>query len=654
MTDLRDHLQPHTGVGLPKHQQAIAAACAHPRRHFVEFEESATEQSIPARFAQQVKRHGQRVAVKTRERGWTYQELNRRANRVAEMILAMLGHGPEPVCLLFASGIDAVAGLLGTLKAGKFYVPLDPAFPHARLAAILEDSGARLLLTSDSNRDRISEFTSARVCLLDMSELDDEALDKDVFTSISPTDLACLIYTSGSTGQPKGVMQTHRTLLHWAMVHTNELRITPEDRLTFLHSWSVGSGLFHLWASLLNGAALFPFDVRVSAADQLARYLRQERLTVYHSIPAVFRELTASFSGQERFPDLSRIILSGAPMLAEDVELYKRYFAANSILLHMMGAAEIGWVRRYFINETTKTNIDGIPVGYAVKNSEVMLLEQETGETIDGARIGEIAVKSRYLAFGYWRQPEETVAKFAPAPEGAGLRIYRTGDIGRMEPDGLIFHAGRKDFQVKVRGHRVEIGEVERALVEHPSLKEAAGVGRRIYGDTQLVAYVVPAPGHNPNVSELRSFLKDRLADYMLPATYVTLVALPRTPNGKLDYAALPPPDTVRPPFAGAYMAPETELEWTIALAWREVLALERVGLHDNFFDLGGNSLLLAQLHRRLQADLRKDIPIVHMLQHTTVSALVRYLAPQACETAAIGSVDDCNEPLRAVPHPTC
>src|SRR5436305_668015 len=312
------------GAALPSQQQAIRARCVRPTAGFVDFDEGATEQSISARFAQQVARHRDRVAVKAEQRAWTYHELNRMANRVASAILATQGHGAEPVALLFANGTHAITAALGTLKAGKFYVPLDAAFPHARLASILEDAGARLLVTNTHTHSLASRLTAGRVGLLDVDMLDAHVSDDDPSTLNSPADLACLIYTSGSTGRPKGVMHTHRSLLHWAMVHTDDLQITPEDRLTLLHSWSVGSGLFHLWASLLNGATLLPFDVRLGAGDHLARWLLQEQVTMYHSVPAVFRQMAAALTGQERFRDRSRINLSGAPMIPDDIELYKR------------------------------------------------------------------------------------------------------------------------------------------------------------------------------------------------------------------------------------------------------------------------------------------------------------------------------------------
>jgi amino acid adenylation domain-containing protein len=639
--------RPFLEPALPSDQQAIRARCAHPSGRFVEFDGGAREQAIPARFGQQVAHHRDRVAVKTGQRACTYHELNGTANRVARAILAKQGHGAEPVGLLFANGIHAITAALGTLKAGKFYVPLDPTFPHVRLAAILEDAGARLLVTNSHNRCLASRLTAERVGLLDLDALDAGVSDDDLSVLGSPVDLACLIYTSGSTGRPKGVMHTHRSLLHWAMIHTNELQITAEDRLTLLQSWSVGSGLYPLWASLLNGATLLPFNVREGAGADLARWLVQEQVTLYHSVPAVFRQMASALSGHEQFHDLCRIILSGAPMIPDDIERYKRHFGSSSILLHMMGAAETGWVRRYFIDEMTKTESHTVPVGYAVTDSEVMLLD-DSGAGVDG-RIGEIAVKSRYLASGYWRQSELTAAKFSLAPEGGDLRIYRTGDLGRMKPDGCLFHLGRKDFQVKVRGYRVEIGEVERALLEHPGVKDATAIGRVVAtGDTQLVAYFVPSADQAPNISELRRHLKDKLPSYMIPAAFVRLAAIPCTPNGKLDYAALPVPDGLRPELDGTYMAPATQLELTITLAWQEVLGLEKVGVHDNFFDLGGNSLLLAQLHERLKAELRKEFPFVEMFHHPTVDALVRYLFPSTGAPAAVEPESNRVESLRA------
>ena len=313
-------------------------------------------------------------------------------------------------------------------------------------------------------------------------------------------------------------------------------------------------------------------------------------------------------------------------MSRHDVELYKRHLASTSVLLHMIGTTETGWIRRYCIDQATPITGNAVPVGYAVPDTAVLLLD-DSGNEAGGGQVGEIAVQSRYLAAGYWRQPALTRAKFRLCAAGDGQQLYRTGDLGRMEPDGRLVHLGRQDFQVKVRGYRVEIGEVEAVLLQHPAVKEVVAVGRAIpSGDTRLVAYVVPTTGQMPVVPEFRSFLQEKLPDYMLPSTFVMLPALPYTPHGKLDYGARPAPERRPPEFAAAYVAPKSAMEHRIAAVWQEVLGLEKVGVHDNFFDLGGHSLLLTQVHSRLQDILQKDIPIVDMFKHPTIHALVVYV----------------------------
>ena len=338
---------------LPPEQQAIWVKCVHPTGTFVEFPEAEIEQSIPDRFQQQVAKYPDRLAVKMEQSTLTYHELNQAANRVARAILSKAGPGQEPVGLLFENGAQAISAIFGVLKAGKFYVPLDPSFPHARIAAIIEDSGIRLLVTNRQNFRLASELMRRRSHVLDIDTIAVTVSAENLNLPVSPEGYACIFYTSGSTGQPKGVVHNHRSLLHVTMIDTNSLHITPDDRLTLLHSWSVHSCIHHLLASLLNGAALFPFDLRRGGGEPLARWLMQEQVTMYHSVPMVFRQLTAVLTGKEAFPDLRSITLSGAPATSNDVELYKRQFPSACVLLHMIGTTETGWLRRHFIDKAT-------------------------------------------------------------------------------------------------------------------------------------------------------------------------------------------------------------------------------------------------------------------------------------------------------------
>lgn len=636
----------HIGVALPQlppDQEAIKAKCFHPSGNFAEFTKEEIEQSIVARFEQQAAKYPDRVAVKTEHEALSYNGLNKAANRVASAILAQAGNGPEPVALFFENGVRAIAAIFGVLKAGKFYVPIDPSFPRERISSILQDCGARLLITDSQHFHRAGELTSGSLHLLNIETLGNPNSDENLCVPLSPDDFACIVYTSGSTGQPKGVLQNHRYVLHLAMIHTNDLHITLNDRLTLLHSWSVNACVPHLLGALLNGACLFPFDPRLGGGERLARWLRQEEVTIYHSVPMVFRQMATTLTRAAAFPFLRAIVLSGAPMTAKDVELYRRHFPSECVLLQMIGTTETGWLRRYFIDKASQIPIGPVPIGYPVQDTEVVLLDEDGGEAGFG-QVGEIAVKSRYLASGYWGKPALTRAKFSPCPDGGDRRIYLTGDLGRMEGDGCLFHLGRKDFQVKVRGYRVETGEVEAALLEYPAINEVAAIGQKMSsGDTQLVAYFVPAEGCAPTVTDLRAFLGEKLPDYMIPSGFMPLASLPLTPNGKLDYCALPVPSRVRPNLEPAYVEPKSEIEQRIAAVWQEVLGLEKVGLHDNFFDLGGHSLLLAQVQSKLQEIFHQDIPIVDMFKHPTIDALAEYLG-QAGSVQA--SVRGCNDPF--------
>ena len=292
-----------------------------------------------------------------------------------------------------------------------------------------------------------------------------------------------------------------------------------------------------------------------------------------------------------------------------------------------MGFTEGYTVRWYFMDQATHIAGNTVPVGYPVAETHVLLLD-EAGKEVGPEEIGEIAVKSRYLVPGYWRRPDLTHAAFLPDPAGGNARLYRTGDLGRMRSDGCLEHLGRKDFQVKIRGHRIDVAEIESRLLNHPAIKEAVVTAREEpSGDTVLVAYIVPAPVRVPTHSELRRFLQVTLPDYMIPSVFVTLAALPLTPNGKLDYRALPAPERLRPELAVAYVAPKSALEHHIATVWQEVLGREQVGVQDNFFDLGGHSLLLAEVHSKLQDILQQNIPIVDMFKYPTINALVEYVS---------------------------
>jgi len=443
-----------------------------------------------------------------------------------------------------------------------------------------------LILTNNRNADRARAVIHDTGAWLNIDDVGGSLSAANPGLSISPECLAAIRYTSGSTGSPRGVVETHQNVLQSVMLRAHEMKTCADDRLSLLHFVGFGSAYTHLFQSLLNGASLLPFDVKSESIHRLARWLREEQITIFHAPPALFRRLADSLSGGEKFPALRLVLLSGAPITQLDFDLYKRHFAPEALLEIGMGSTEARGICSAVVDQTFSFPADGSPVGYPRPGKKILLLD-ENGHEVGPREVGEIAVRGRNLNPGYWRRPDLTGSKFLGDPSGGDERMYLTGDLGRMLPDGFLIHLGRKDFMVKIRGYRVEPAEIERALLAHPQIKDA-GVAAwdREPGEKYLVAYVVSREVSAPSIDELHSFLKEKLPDYMMPSAFLFLPFLPLT-NGKLDRKALPKPDDKRPELGQPYTPPQSGIVMKLAQIWAEVFSLDRVGIHDNFFDLG-------------------------------------------------------------------
>ena len=596
-------------------QQAIRAKCFHPSGSFVEFKKEEVEQSIPSRFEQIVRRCGEQLAVKTKDHSVTYNELNKAVNRVAQAILDLRGERPEPIAILLEHGAAMIVAILGVLKAGKFYVPLDSLYPPARITYILNDSQAGLIVTGNNELSLAKELVRDALDLVNIDELNANLSDRDPGLSISPDTLSWIHYTSGSTGQPKGVVQNHRNVLHFIMNYTNGLHVCTDDRLAH-----VNRGVQDILSALLKGASVYPLDMRKEGLTRLPEWLIQEGITIYHSFPTLFRHFVHTLSGNEDFPTLRVICLEGEPVYKRDVELYKKWFSPSCIFINRLGGTEARSIRWYFLDKGTQMTDGTVPVGYAFDDTEVLLVGDD-GNPVGINCVGEIAIKSRYLSPGYWRHPDLTRAKFLPDPDGGEELIYLTGDLGRMAPDGCLFHLGRKDFQVKIRGYRVEVGEVEMALVDIEGVKEAVVVARENRpGENSLVAYFVPSGKPAPSVSTLRRVLAEQLPDYMVPSAFVVLDALPLTGTGKVNLTALPEHSRTRPELETPFLSPRTPVEEALAQIWAEVLSLDQVGVDDNFFELGGHSLAASRVISRVIKSFQLDLPFQSLFQAPTVA----------------------------------
>ncbi len=603
----------------------IRAKCFHPNGAFIEFAEDEIEQCITERFEKIVRKFPDRTAVETRRHRLTYGDLNRTANKTAHAVLSTWGDKNRSIAVLMDHDAPVISAIMGALKAGKFYVPLDPSLPYARSKFIVDDAQAQTIITDTKYLSLAKTLVESPSRLLNIDDIEDVP-DTDPPVRVRPDDLCWVIYTSGSTGKPKGVMQNHRNVLHFMMNYTNGLHISAEDRLTLLYSFSVNGGAHDIFAALFNGATICPYDLKTEGFAELRQWLIDERITIYHSVPTVFRQFIESLTGGEDFPDLRIVRLGGEPVYRRDINLFKKYFSTDCILVNRLGSSETGSLRMFFLDKETEVCNNLVPVGYAVADNDVLLLD-DSGAQVAGDE-GEIAVRTRYVSPGYWRRPDLTADSFLDDPSDENRKIYRTGDLGRLLPDGCLLHLGRKDFFVKIRGYRVELDEIEMTLMEFPGIKEVAVTAlNNNSGDERLVAYVVPKTAPGPNVSEIRRFLEEKLPDYMIPATFITLDALPLTDTLKVDRKALPKPNGLRPEIAVPYAAPRNSIEAALAKIWAEMLELDQVGVHDNFFDLGGHSLAATRVISRVVLTFPLNLPVKVLFDSPTVAEMAEVIA---------------------------
>jgi amino acid adenylation domain-containing protein len=562
---------------------------------FDRFEPEDIEQSIPGRFAKMVSKYRDRLAVKTGDCALTYAELDRVSNRVANSILAQASDRHEPVVLLLSHGVPAVVALLGVLKAGKFYVPLSLAHASQRDQHIIRDCGTRLLITDGEHLSLGRELAGPGATVMSIDELQRHSDCQVPKNRVPPDFLAFIIYTSGSTGEPKGVMQNQRNMLSAIRSGTNGLHINADDRITLLSSFSAGASASDIFGALLNGASLFPIDVKLDGIGALKEGLISESITIYHSVPSVFRCLAATLTEKLNAPRLRMLKLAGEAAYRSDLELYNKYFPDTAIFHSAYGSTEINVIRQFLLDKQTGIDGDNIPVGYETENAHISLVDGE-GEFVGRDATGEIVIRSPHLSPGYWGKPGLTAAVFRPDPETAGLRAYYVGDMGRMSADGCLVHLGRKDFLVKIRGSGVNINEVELELLKLAGVDQAAvDVDTDPHGAARLVAFVRPETGLELTGSELRLAMLERLPEFMVPSRFNIVDELPLGPGGKINREALKGLSAVYRDQPEP-IAPRNGIERQLAGIWRTTLGTPAISVGDSFLDVGGHSLIAARL----------------------------------------------------------
>jgi len=604
--------------------------------NLVEFANAAVEQSIPQRFEKIARENPRGIAVKAEDQAVTYGELNAMANRVARVITRERGKESEPVAVLLEKGLEQIVAILGALKAGRFFALLDPSFPAARNSDMLADLHPGIVLTNRRDIFSIAESERSRCRFLEIEPYAAESAAADLQFPIRPADCAVIFYTSGSTGEPKGVMQSHRNMLHNIMLRTQAFGISERDRLSVLAS-GTPNAIVNMFLGLLNGATLVLFDAQKLGVTPLANWLLQESISVCWTTAPLFRKLCETLNGG-KFPELRHVVLASDRAGKSDFELFKKHFPVTTFVSNALTGSETGLLRIFTMDHKTELPGNELPVGYGVDDKEIVLLD-EGGHRVGINQVGEIVVRSKYLSPGYWGRADLTAAKFKQdSDDPEGRRYYYTGDLGLMLPDGCLVHKGRKDFRVKIRGYGVEIAEVEKALRGHSEVTDCVVVDQKDEsGETKLIAYYSSAVPWKPNASELRRFLSGSLPGYMVPSMFVRLATVPLMPNGKVDRKALPEPDTTRPELSVPYQAPRTRVERRLAEFWAEALSVDRVGVRDDFFDLGGHSLSGSLAVSWIHEKFGVDLPVSEFFANPTVAQLAERIEGAGRERQWVG-----------------
>jgi acyl-coenzyme A synthetase/AMP-(fatty) acid ligase/thioesterase domain-containing protein/acyl carrier protein len=589
--------------------------------------------SIPELFEKRAEERPDQQAVTADGQSFCYADLNATANRIARTILKSVDGRRKPVAVLQGHDGLAVASILGILKAGHVVTPLGSGEPEPYLRRMMSVAQPAALL-GDAGRHAMARrmASASSVPLIPVEEGFRTSSEENLEIAMRPGDPCYLLFTSGSTGIPKAVVDTHERILNDTAVFADHLRLAPEDRLAWLGPYTLGAQTLVIFGALLEGATLCPYPLKIRGLGALPSWTRRQAITILSMTPSAFRAFANSLDAAEAFPSLRRVVMTGEPLHRSDVELFRRHFRQPCEILNVFGLTEQKTVGYLAIDHAMPIPWSVIPVRPHLRGQQIGILDGQGREVAAGEK-GELVITSPTTTPGYWdrgaiRRPSPP---FDDCP--VGRPRYRTGDLAFFDEEGRLHLAGRRDLQVKIRGYRVEIEQVERALLEHEGLHAAAATGRRTPGGEDLLAaFYVCRPGRTVTPEALRGFLTARLPEHMVPARLLPLAKLPMTGSGKVDRGALP----ALPPLPSGAARPDREspdpIERRLLTLWREHFSASGIGVHDSFFDLGGDSLAAAVLFAEIEESFGRELPLSTLLHAPTVARLARILRSETDE----------------------
>ncbi|MCC9070539.1 amino acid adenylation domain-containing protein [Flavobacterium sp. F-65] len=593
-----------------------------PINDFRFFEASEIQQSIAQRFEKQVERFPDHQAVASNKIELTYKMLNNCANHLARQINEKANNETKRIALLLNHNETCVIGMLGVLKAGYAYVPIDPNTPLSRIQYIIEDSGCNQLICNDTTIETAQQLEQV------LPELSIIKLSKDYIlpeisnpdNAINPLTEAYVLYTSGSTGMPKGVLQNQKNVLHFIRIYTNNVQIGENDNLSVFSTYTFDASVKDIYGAILNGGKVSFYDIVENGLDQLSAWLLVQNITIIHMVPTIYRNFLKGLEEGLVLPKVRLVDLGGESCHKSDLDLFKKYFLEGAFLVNDYGPTESTIVSQKFLTHASLLTRNNIPLGKAVIETDVLLLD-ENNQSRGVYQTGEIVFKSDYLSLGYLNRQELTDNVFITDPITGEGRIYKSGDIGKMLPTGEIEFMQRKDSQVKINGLRIELSEIEYQLEQIEFIKEAVVLLKELQGNNYITAYIRLT--EVLDVTNIKTLLGQILPKYMIPTIYIAMDEFPLTRTGKIERKALPNP-TISDLKTVPYVAPKNDIEYELVKIWAEVLKLEPevIGTEDNFFELGGNSLQAVVLINKINKIYNTMFSITNLYETLNIQGL--------------------------------
>lgn len=616
-----------------------------PTNEFAIFEAAEIEQSIVDRFEKQVSKFPYQVAVSCNDREITYKELNNRANHFGNILVqetqATTG---QRIALLLPHEEDAVIGMFSVLKAGHSYVPMDTTAPVNRNQFIIKDSGCDILVCSTKTLEKASqlkkEIPYLKLLVLPDDEVSSEAPNFKV--NIDPSSEAYILYTSGSTGTPKGVIQNHKNVLHFIRVYTNNIHIANLDVLSVFSTYTFDASVKDIYGALLNGAQVSMYSIPEKGIDMLPQWLQEQGVTIMHMVPTIYRNFLKTLHQGQKLDTVRLVDLGGEPCHKQDFELFTEHFNEQAFLVNDYGPTEATIVTQKFFSRTSRITKNNLSIGKAVTATEVFLLK-ENNQKAKVYEEGEIVFKSPYVSLGYLNQPTLTEKIFISDPISGSGKIYRSGDIGRMLPNGEIEFLHRKDSQVKLNGIRIELKEIAYQLEQLQAVQAAHVLIKELQENQYITAYLLK------NTEVANTAIKEALAlvlpKYMIPVMYITVSSFPKTRTGKIDNKALPNP-TLADLKTTPYVAPANDIEKSLLIIWGDILKLptKTIGVLDNFFELGGNSLQAVVIINKINKTYNTVLSIANLYETLTIkdlAVLIQFSLHQNTESDTIHQEQD-------------